>query len=251
MFKYLLSFLLIVFTVVQVTGQEAPETPEKSKFKAFLVNVGYGFHMPGGDMKDRFGSNSSAGLQIEFIYQGYFAGIEGDFLFGGTVKTDVLAPLRTPEGALIGDDFEFAIPRLSERGFYTGGYVGKVFPVLKNHPRSGLRVSLGLGLLSHKINIADEAGTLVQLQGEYKKGYDRLTNGLATRQFIGYHHFSRNRLINFYAGFEFTQGFTKSRRDFNFDTMEVDTNSRLDAFYGFRIGWTLPIFIGEGDEYFY
>ena len=244
-----LGIVLVCFclTLSSLNAQEESKNP----FRAFLLNVNYGFHTPGGDLKDRFGVHSTFGGGVEYIHKGYFVGFEGDFLFGGNVKTDVLASLRTPEGFIIGDDLEPATVRLSERGFYLGSNIGRVFPILPNNPRSGIRLSLGAGFLNHKIQIDDDAGNAVQISGEYKKGYDRLTNGFALRQFIGFHHFSRNKLINFYAGFEVTEGFTKNKRVFNFDTMESETESRTDMYFGIKIGWSLPIFIGDSDEYYY
>ena len=102
------------------------------------------------------------------------------------------------------------------------------------------------GVLQHKIRIEDRTGGLPQLVGDYKKGYDRMTNGLALTEFIGYQHFSNDGRINFYVGFEFTQGFTKNRRSWDFLTQQRMDNNRLDLLNGLRIGWTLPIL---GDSY--
>jgi hypothetical protein len=85
-----------------------------------------------------------------------------------------------------------------------------------------------------------------QLTGNYKKGYDRLTNGLAINEFIGYQMLSTNKRVNFYFGFEFTQGFTQSRRDFDFDTRSADTQKRFDSLMGIRAGWILPFYVGKG-----
>jgi hypothetical protein len=41
-----------------------------------------------------------------------------------------------------------------------------------------------------------------QLKDDYKKAYDKLTYGPALSQFIGYSHFSDNRLYNYRIGFE-------------------------------------------------
>ncbi|MEO1715307.1 MAG: hypothetical protein AAFU60_18420, partial [Bacteroidota bacterium] len=56
------------------------------------------------------------------------------------------------------------------------------------------------------------------------------------------------RRVNFYAGFEIMEGFTVNRRSFNFDTQMADTTPRLDILYGFRLGWTLPFYVGENTE---
>ena len=91
--------------------------------------------------------------------------------------------------------------------FLSGGYV---FPVLSPNPNSGIIVSGGIGILQHKILIDFRDAQIPQLGEEYKKGYDRLSYGLALNQFVGYVFFGNKKLINFYAGVELTQAWTKT-----------------------------------------
>jgi hypothetical protein len=102
--------------------------------------------------------------------------------------------------------------------------------------------------LQHKIKIQDESKSVSQLTGDYKKGYDRLSNGLAMTGFIGYQHLDPKKRINFITGFDLTMGFTQNRRDFNFDTMTKDERKRKDFLVGFKVGWILPISTGENPE---
>ena len=60
-----------------------------------------------------------------------------------------------------------------------------------------------------------------------------------------------SKLLNFYAGFEFVQGFTKSQRDWIFDEMRKDNSNHLDLFYGIKVGWILPIYNRAPDKYYY
>ncbi len=229
----------------------AQGTNESEKLPDMLqINFGYGFQAPGGDLADRFGLSSSIGLTANYMTGKFIFGAEGDFIFGANVKTDVLSFMRTEDLAIIGDQREYTDVSIAQRGWYAGGMVGAIFPILPSAERSGLRLTLGSGLMQHKIRIQDRAGAATQLQGDYIKGYDRLTNGLAFKEFIGYNYFSKNQRVNFYAGFEFMQAFTKSRRDYNFDTMSADTDSRVDLLYGIKVAWTLPFFY-DADEQFY
>src|SRR5690606_10623621 len=124
------------------------------------------------------------------------------------VKEDVLAGIRGPDGLLISNDRSVADIQLRERGFYVGGHLGKLFRLSDFNPKTGIRLTVGAGVLQHQIRLQEEVNVSVSaISGDYKKGYDRLSNGLALNQFIGYQHFSLNRRINFYAGFEFTQAF--------------------------------------------
>ena len=53
---------------------------------------------------------------------------------------------------------------------------------------------------------------------------------------------SRDRTLNLFAGFEISEGFTKNRRGFNFDTMLRDDSQRLDILYGVRVGLAVSLF---------
>ena len=111
--------------------------------------------------------------------------------------------------------------------------------------------NIGAGLLQHHIRIENKDNNTPPVLDEYKKGYDKLTNGLSTREFIGYQYLSNKNILNFYAGFEFYQAWTECRRDYNFDTMEEDNTKRNDYLFGVRVGWILPLYQKAPNEYYY
>lgn len=246
-----MRFIAFTLLIIGFTASAwAQEETEKDLPNMLQVNFSYGFQAPGGDLADRFGLSSAIGMNVNYMAGKIIFGAEGDYIFGANVKTDVLAAMRTEDLAIIGDQKEYTDVTISERGFYAGGMVGTIIPILPDAQRSGLRLTLGSGIFQHKIRIYDRSATVTQLLGDYKKGYDRLSNGLAFKEFVGYHYFSKNQKVNFYFGFEFMQAFTKNRRDYNFDTMSKDDASRVDMLYGIRLGWTLPFFY-DADEQFY
>jgi hypothetical protein len=110
--------------------------------------------------------------------------------------------------------------------------------------------TIGAGLLQHKIRIEVQDNNVPQLDGDYRKGYDRLTNGLALTEFVGYLHCGNNRLINFFAGIELTQAFTKSRRDWDFSTMRKDDSNRMDLLFGIKVGWFFPMYKHAATAYY-
>jgi len=235
-------------TVGQLDAQRTYYRAERSNDgNVLLFNALYGVHWPGGDLADRFGSHFSAGGTVEFLTKSNFiVGAHSNFYFGTNVNTDVLAPLRDEDDLLFGDDGGIAEVRLRQRGLYVGGHVGKIFPIFGPNKRSGIRVTVGGGYLQHKIRIQDDPQVFVStLNSNYKKGYDRFTNGFALTEFIGYQYLATNRMVNFLIGLELTQGFTQNRRSFNFDTRSAETDGRLDLLAGLRIGWTLPLYVGE------
>ena len=252
--RNLLSFTLLCFLPLFLWGQKRSEYT-LNRGNALLFSLSYAGHKPGGDLANRFGNNFSFGTGAGLITNkgNWLVGLDFAYLFGGEVKEDVVASLRTPDGYIIGNDRGYANIELRERGFYAGGYIGKLISIGLPNPRSGIRVTLGAGLLQHKIRIQDDPLSGVpQLSGDYKKGYDRLSNGLAFSEFIGYQVMSMDKRVNFYAGLEFTQGMTMSRRDFNFDTRTKDETERKDLLFGIRVGWVIPLYFGkEAGEVYY
>jgi hypothetical protein len=246
-----LSFLMLLCTVATPTlAQEGA----KNQGNAIIFQISYAFQSPSLMLKNRYGDNNNVGIGTEFMLDksNIILGWQSGYLFGQTVKTDVIAGLRTAEGLIIGNDRGIADIQLYQRGYYVGAMAGKLFPVSSKEPRSGWRITLGSGLLQHKIRIQDDPQRPVgALSREYKKGYDRLSNGLAFHGFLGYQMLSNDSRINFYLGLEATYGHTKNRRALNFDTGEQDTQTYRDMLLGIRAGWMLPFYVGAKSREIY
>ena len=219
-----------------------------------LVSASYAYQVPGGDMAERFGANSNMGISVLVKRpSNWLFGFEGSFIFGNKVhEPDLGHGLINSDGTITD---KFGAPAeilLFERGWTTTFVVGKMINSVGPNPNSGILIKLGIGYMQHKIRIEHQNNELPQLEGDYAKGYDRLTGGLLITQFLGYQHLSNSRFANFYFGFEFMQGFTSNLRSYNFDTRQRDDGARLDFLTGFRIGWTLPIYKRQpADLYIY
>lgn len=228
---------------------QEPEEP-RNKGNAILFHVSFGGHLPGKDMADRFGLNGAYGGGFEFLTaSNFFVGVEGEGLFGAKVHDDPIALLRAPDGTIIGNDRAIASVALRERGLYFGGNLGYLLTF--GDERKGLRFSMGAGWLQHRILIQDNRHVLTQVTGDYKKGYDRLTGGLALNEFLGWQKLGKYRRSNFMVGFEFNQGFTQSRRDWDFNEMRKLSGKRLDLRFGLKFAWTLPFYMVKSDEIYY
>jgi hypothetical protein len=243
-----MRFSIIFLVCFLFISRAFSQTPKDTCLKMHLVAFQMSAQMPGGDLTKRFGNNLSVGLSYYYkTNKNWMFGIDPNYMFGKNIKEDVLAQLRTPEGEIITSDGNFSLLKLNERGWNITLSAGKIISKIGKtklgpNPNAGFVLMGGLGYLQHKINIFDEARNVPQVRDDYKKGYDRLTAGLSVKEFIGYAFFSNNRLLNFYGGFEFYQGLTKSLRSYNYDTMTSETSLRLDLLYGFRLGWVLPIY---------
>lgn len=244
---FLICFCLPLFAFSQVEETPLP--------KAILVNFEFGFNMPGGDYSNRFGNNLGAGGGVEYMTENgnLVFGLQSTFYFGDEVKEDVLSNIRNGDGFLIGNNKIYADIALRQRALFVGGSIGKIFPFSQYNRRSGIRTTLGVGYFKHKIRIQEDPNSFVPIiSGDYKKGWDRLSGGLALREFIGYQNLSPNGLINFYAGIELLQAFTENRREQDFNLMTKLDEKRIDLMFGVKVGWTLPFHIGvDADTIYY
>lgn len=217
-----------------------------------MVSLHLGGQLPGGDLADRFGANLNVGASFLIkSKKNWLVGMEGNYMYGRNVKEDVLSQLKTASGNVIDNEGYPADLRVTERGLGIHLVAGKVLNIWAPNKNSGLMFMVGCGYLQHKINLFDYQKKIAAVKGDLKYGYDRLSNGISTSQFLGYMYLGQNQMINFYFGFEFYQGFTQSVRKLNYDTGLPDTKKRLDLLYGFRFGWILPLYKKKPNEFYY
>lgn len=246
-------FAFSLFLCSKYTFAQKKVSIKDSIISVPIFGASYAPQFPAGDLVKRFGFNHNIGAH--FFYKtntNWLWNVNWNFLFGKDVKEgDILSNITTSDNLLINQNGEPADIRFYERGQFYGASVGKIIIKAGPNPNSGIFVSTGPGFLMHKIRIEDIGNGTAQLKGDYKKGYDRLTYGLALNQSLGYLFLGNNKLLNFYACADFTQGFTKNRRGYNFDKQQYDTTRKLDLLYGFRVGFLIPIYQRIPDEFYY
>lgn len=246
--RILLCSLLWVGSPLVVFGQSQEDRPVAIS----LVTVQGGVHVPAGDLADRFGVFGTVGGGYQYKFRSnWLLGITGDFLFGPTVKEDsLLRGLLTNDGFLIGLDGAQYNPILYLRGYRFQLTVGKILPVWQRNPNSGLLVNGTVGFLQHKIYYdVKQRDNLPQISKENIKGYDRLSNGWVFTGFVGYHHMSPSRLVNYQIGLEYQYAATKLRRTANYDGEPVSDVFRADQAIGFRATWILPLYRKRSIDY--
>ncbi len=218
-----------------------------------LIYATYQYQFPGGDMVNRFGVNSNIGGGISIKNKSnWIFGLEGGYIFGDVVKggDNLFSGIATSDGNLIDGNGILAEIHLYERGYHFQFKAGKIFPIFGSNPNSGLLIQAGAGFLEHKIRIENPENTAPQIKADYKKGYDKLSNGLLLDETIGYIYMGKRRLTNFFIGFEFMQAFTKSRRDYDFNLQGKDNSSRTDILSGIRVSWIIPLY-NRGQTHYY
>lgn len=248
---FIICFIFPAFIFAQDYRPAGKPKRSLNKIKAdsiipcFSLSFSYALQVPGGDLLYRFGLNSSTGTSLNYkTAKNCYYGLQWTYLFGKDLRgPDPLDSIETSQGFVIDKEGKFADIREFERGFTLGVSAGKIFNTfLSPNKNSGFMLTGGVGYLQHKIKIYDNGARSPQITKETLKGYDRLTSGIMTTEFVGYYYLSRNRYVNFYGGLEFNQGFTQSRRSWDYSLMKADTEKRIDLLSGVRVGWVLPLY---------
>lgn len=252
--KIIIVFILCLIFIFRLSGQEDSITLSVKTNPGFINIFSYGVDVPAGSIVEEYGLNLRFGMSTSFYFQNsnISIGISGDYLLGQKVKNDPIAKLKTSDGYVISSGGLFPSLKISQRGLLFGAYVSKIIPFKPDKPRTGIRFDLGCYYLGYWINYNDEQGIIPQLEGEYKKGYDRMTGGFGIKEFIGYQYLDQKSKISFIAGFEFIQAWTKNLRYHIYDTATTDATRNFDMLFGVKAGWILPIYIEKNsDEIYY
>lgn len=245
-----------LFTLVFLTSfnARAQKSIKDSTIAIHLIEAHFSLQVPGGDIADRFGTNSMVGAGYLYKTSGnWLLGAEGGFLFGSNIKDSdkILDNIETEDGNIVDLGGIYATYHYNERGILMLGKVGKVFTLNKPNINSGIAAGIGAGFLQHKILIEHRDKTAPQITGDYTKGYDELKRGPALNVFLGYLYLSNNRIINFYAGAEMTVAFTENVHPYSFNKMEFNTGKFTDMLYSVKIGWFIPVYRRAPKDFYY
>jgi hypothetical protein len=208
------------------------------------VHTSMGGYLPGGRLQERFGPLAMVGPDIlrQSPSRRWTLGLRGGHLFGSTVReTSLFGAIATPSGDIINANGVYEDYRLRPFGWLVEGKVGYLF--WPRGPRgSGFLSEWGVGALQHKIWIETPNNNSPQLSTEFKRGYDRLCDGVSLSQFLGYHYLSAERRVNFRIGLELIWAGTRERRTVRYDTGLPAHEARNDLLGGLKISWILPIY---------
>lgn len=208
---------------------------------------------PMGDMADRFGQNYRMGLTLQYKSKANIVlGLKGELITGNKIHQDsLMCNLLTSQGGVIAQVGDVLNVGTFERGYLVGATAGKIFPLNKKNPNSGIITTVSAGFMQHKIKLFDRDLSFPQLRDGYTKGYDRLSNGAYAEGYLGYIYYAKNKLINFTAGVDWVWGFTQGRRDYLYDVARADHTRRNDILLGFKAGWIIPIYKKITEDTFY
>lgn len=249
-----MRYLLLFFFLSTEISSIAQNASDHSNNRIVLPQVSVSAQKPFGDLENRFGKNAAICPSVLWKFKNNFMlGIGGAWIFGNTVKNkNLFDNIIGPSGQIIDNNGNFSVVEVNQRGFYSTINFGYLWKTLLHHKNAGFYSSLGFGYLQHKINIQAPEATVPQLNGEYLKGYDRLTGGTAIRMLHGLLFISNNRRVNFTVSLETIYAHTKNMRSYHFQPYGSEKSPRKDILFGGQMGIVLPIFLKDkNEEYFY
>jgi hypothetical protein len=195
-------------------------------------------------MAQRFVNNSYIGCGVFLkTKSNWLFSVEGGYMFRDSIKDNtILSSISTSTGNVIDGNGMYGEVFLWERGYTAFAKMGKILPLLTLNHNSGPFVMAGIGFMEHKIKINVTDNTVPQLNEDYKKGYDKLSNGLALTESFGYMYYGKKKILNFFVAFDFIQGFTQSRRSYDFNLERYDDTKRFDTLWDIKVGWLINIY---------
>ena len=252
--KYIGSIALSLLSMASFAQKDLFQSTKQPARKGFLLGANGNFDFAAGDMANRFGNNYRIGPSLQYkTLKNWIFGVKMDFINGDKVKnrSALFSGISDASGYFFNQDGQRIGINVYERGYMAGLEFGYVYNTSKRVGDQGIMLLTGIGFMQHKILIQDKSESIFPLRGDYRKGYDHLTNGLYVEQYLGYLFMSHNGLVNFHAGLDIALGFTQGRRDFNFDTHTSGNDHRTDILVGIRGGWYLPFFKRKSEELFF
>lgn len=246
-------YFLLIFTFISLLSLAQANISDSSIFIP-SIGIHYGYHIPYGELTNQYGNVSTIGADATFkLKQQLVFGLGFEYYFSETVKNTIpyFRDIVNDHGYIIDGNGQFAEVFLYQRGFNIQAFTGYQFHFLAPNPNSGPFIQFGVGFMQYWTRIDNPLQAAAQIRGDYKKMYDRLTNGLSLSQFVGYRYMGDRNLANFYIGFEFTQGFVKNRRTYNADyTSEIKLDYTA-SMIGLKAGWIIPLYSKSPKKYYY
>jgi hypothetical protein len=244
---YSIFVYICIFNQFSFAQKSADSSATKQPlfFSAIVLDAKYGMFLAQGDMQTHFRNGIDFGARVNyFSRQNWIFAIEGQYFFNDKIRTDVVANLRNAQGFIVDKYGVSNDVKQGMRGFFLSASLGKLFLIQpQKRQRAGIETRLAVGYLQHWIRIKNTNRDLVQLSGDYIKGYDHLHAGIGVQPYVGFRYMSKNRLVNLFGGIDLLMGFTKNQRAWNYDEQKADKAQKLDLMPSLRVGISIPFTI--------
>ena len=259
-------FVLLASFVCFSFGQEIEDKPEV--LQCPIIGASFGYVIPKGNLGEMFspflqvGFNGTYKTKTNWLFQ-----FDGNFNFGSDnlkseARSEILKDLHGTSGVIIGTESiekGTVFPENIDAGilaYNRGGNLslkaGKIFPVFKKNPNSGIFVMGGVGGFQNKIIYEAVFNAIDQLSDDYAKGYDRKIRGFQLTELVGYWFMNNtSHYFNFFIGVEFGQSWSKSARKYQFDLRGKDDKTYFDQTYSLKVGWMFPLGSRKASGFYY
>lgn len=226
-----------------------------------IVSFNFAPWLAQGAMNDMF-TSPMLDFGVSAMYKtksNFLFGIEGSFFFGNDNlknRQERLRSLYTEAGTIIGTGGTDAGVEAYNRGLVGLLQIGKIIPVIKNNPNSGIFIMVGAGIAQNQIVYTPWLEETPQLSDDYIKLYDHQQRGVVISERVGFWYMNNKKnYLNLHVSFEFTQMWLKSTRQYVIDDyMGIrgkDNNKYFSHIYGIKLGWMIPLEGKSTQEYYY
>ena len=236
---FFITLLLLTATLQSQPVQGPAPAPGSGSF--LLLRVGGGFYLTGADLANGFPQFASlpTGLYYKSA-KNLTLGVNHTPFWGNKVSyTNLFGDMLGPSGEILDQNGFPTIIRYYMRGNSTTLTAGKLFGGKPGKPGQ-FEIALGAGFMQHYVKMQFDVGRTPQLEGEYAKGYDRLTNGLQLVQHFRWHYLNPETM-SLFAGLDISQGLTRNRRSWNFGEYGPDNSLHFDFYAGLSAGIIIPL----------
>lgn len=218
-----------------------------------------------GNMKDLY-TGPYLNFAFEWDYKfksGWMPSLDADLWFGYnsdnlTQRVERMGDIFTSQGYLMSWSGYDGVVTMYNRGLAVRPGVGKLIPLFKKNPDSGILLKISGGWFMQKtINTQDMSESEVpQLAEKYMKIYDHLRNGVIMTQGIGFLYMSnRGRYVNFKVMLEVSECWSWSTRPYILDNVMglngKDESRYFDLMVGMKLGWLFPFTGKTSYDYYY
>jgi hypothetical protein len=240
----------IFFLLIALPTYAQKDTVVKS---FFMIGAKVSADFPLADYAKRFGFFDKVGACVyKKTNKNWLIGIRYQYTFGNDIhEPGFLTNVGTNFGGTITTDGSLSEIRIYHRGYNIGLDIGKILPFWNVNANSGPLLQTSFGYTRHWIQIFDRDNLFPQFAGDYKQGYDRLTDGIYADALLGYYYSANKKNVNGYIGCNINMAKTQGKREWWYDVKTSGRDNRLDASVGFVLGWFIPIRQKKVEEIYY
>lgn len=219
----------------------------------------------GGGMKDLYGSPwLDFALNCDYKYKSnWLVTLDADLWFGLNSdnlqeRSERMPNVYLPNGIAYSWGGTDGYVTAYNRGLAARIGGGKIIPVLKGNPNSGLLLKVSGGWFLQQTVFHQEftEAPVPQVVDEYGKLYDHLRNGAILTESIGFVFMSNySTYVNVRISFDISQCFSWSSRPYIIDNKMglngKDNNRYFDLLYGVKLTWMFPLMGKTTYDYYY